>query len=106
MIGILLSKYLAEGGDPARILKHLNSVKGDRPLLGPQRVDSVAHAVAIALKEHLKRHGWLNTDLAQEVRGALARPAETCPRCHSSNVSRESGCSGPTCHDCGYAECG
>ena len=107
LIGILLSKYLAEGGDPVRILKHLNSVKGDRPVgLGPNRVNSVAHAVAIALREHLKRNGWLSEDKEHEtLAGLFPAPHEVCPRCRSSNVSHESGCSGPTCHDCGYSEC-
>lgn len=107
LIGILLSKYLAEGGDPARILKHLHSVKGDRPLgFGPNRVDSVAHAVAIALREHLKRNGWLSADEERKtLAGLFPAPHEVCPRCRSSNVSHESGCSGPTCHDCGHSEC-
>jgi ribonucleoside-diphosphate reductase alpha chain len=108
LIGILLSKYLAEGGDPVRILKHLNSVKGDRPLgLGPKRVDSIAHAVALALRQHLEDHGWLSGERARQAQEALARlpAAEYCPRCRSRNVSHESGCAGPTCHDCGYAEC-
>ena len=105
LIGILLSKYLAEGGDPVRILKHLRSVKGDRPLgFGPRRVDSIAHAVAIALRRHLEARGWLPGEAANEAAAPLLR-AETCPRCRSRNVSHESGCAGPTCHDCGYAEC-
>jgi ribonucleoside-diphosphate reductase alpha chain len=109
LIGILLSKYLAEGGDPVRILKHLNSVKGDRLLgLGPKRVDSVAHAVAIALRRHLQDRGWLSGEAGERAEAAMARPpvpVERCPRCRSANVSHESGCAGPTCHDCGYAEC-
>jgi ribonucleoside-diphosphate reductase alpha chain len=106
LIGILLSKYLAEGGDPVRILKHLNSVKGDRPLgFGSRRVDSIAHAVAIALRRHLEARGWLSGDAARDALAAMLPAVEACPRCRSSNVSHESGCGGPTCHDCGYAEC-
>jgi ribonucleoside-diphosphate reductase alpha chain len=109
LVGILISKYLAEGGDPLRLLKHLNSVKGDRPIgLGPSRVDSIAHAIAIALRAHLKKTGWMPED-----RGSAPPPeplaalpaAEHCPKCWSSNVSFESGCSGPTCHDCGFSMC-
>ena len=109
LVGILLSKYLAEGGDPIRIFKHLNSVKGDRPMgLGDNRVNSIAHAISIALRQHLKKTGWLTGDNEAEKAKleVVALPkAEYCPKCYSSNIAHESGCSGPTCHDCGYSEC-
>ncbi len=110
LIGILLSKYLEEGGDPIKIIKHLNSVKGDRPVgLGENRINSVAHGIAVALRSHLKRTGVISGD--QELGGGEklelweASRTQYCPKCYSSNVSYESGCSGPTCHDCGYSEC-
>ena len=110
LIGILLSKYLEEGGDPVKVIKHLNSVKGDRPVgLGENRINSVAHGIAVALRSHLKRTGVIASD--QEINGQekleLWEVSRTqyCPKCYSSNVSYESGCSGPTCHDCGYSEC-
>jgi ribonucleoside-diphosphate reductase alpha chain len=108
LVGILISKYLAEGGDPLRLLKHLNSVKGDRPIgLGPNRVDSIAHAVAIALRAHLKKTGWLDDETAAAAADALVAPkaAEHCPKCFSRSVAYQSGCSGPTCLDCGHSEC-
>ncbi len=110
LIGILLSKYLEEGGDPVKIIKHLNSVKGDRPMgLGENRINSVAHAIAVALRSHLKRTGIIATDLEINGQEKLelweASRTQYCPKCYSSNVSYESGCSGPTCHDCGYSEC-
>ncbi|NNN06630.1 MAG: adenosylcobalamin-dependent ribonucleoside-diphosphate reductase [Elusimicrobia bacterium] len=104
LVGILISKYLAEGGDPLMLVKHLNSVKGDRPIgLGPSRVDSIPHAISIALRAHLKKTGWLPEESA--VPAPAAPAAEHCPKCYSSNVSFESGCSGPTCHDCGFSKC-
>ncbi|HBE88848.1 MAG TPA: hypothetical protein DDW67_06870 [Elusimicrobia bacterium] len=110
LIGILLSKYLEEGGDPVKIIKHLNSVKGDRPMgLGENRINSVAHGIAVALRSHLKRTGIIGSD--QELNGQQklelweVSKTQYCPKCYSSNVSYESGCSGPTCHDCGYSEC-
>ncbi|MDD5302267.1 MAG: adenosylcobalamin-dependent ribonucleoside-diphosphate reductase [Elusimicrobia bacterium] len=109
LVGILISKYLGEGGDPLRLLKHLNSVKGDRPIgLGPNRVDSIPHALAIALRAHLKKTGWIDEKTKPELIGPAApeaAPAEHCPKCFSRNVSHESGCSGVTCHDCGHSEC-
>lgn len=105
LVGILISKYLGEGGDPLRLLKHLNSVKGDRPIgLGPNRVDSIPHALAIALRAHLKKTGWIEGGAPVEP-AAEAAPSEHCPKCFSRNVSHESGCSGVTCHDCGHSEC-
>jgi ribonucleoside-diphosphate reductase alpha chain len=110
LIGILLSKYLEEGGDPVKIIKHLNSVKGDRPVgLGDNRINSIAHGIAVALRSHLKRSGVIGSD--QDINGGEklelweASRTQYCPKCYSSNVSYESGCSGPTCHDCGYSEC-
>ncbi|MBI4395586.1 MAG: hypothetical protein HY548_00730, partial [Elusimicrobia bacterium] len=113
IVGILLSKYLENGGDPVRILKHLNSVKGDRPYgFGAQRVDSIPHAIAIALRAHLHKTGKLeSTGVARAV--SQPKPLELwdqslalyCPVCYSSNVAHESGCSGVTCHDCGHSEC-
>ncbi len=112
LVGILISKYLSEGGDPMNLIKHLNSVKGDRPIgLGPSRVDSIAHAISIALRAHLKKTGWLKDaqpgDAPQEARetGPEVHAHEHCPKCFSSSVAFESGCSGPTCHDCGHSEC-
>jgi ribonucleoside-diphosphate reductase alpha chain len=110
VLGILLSKYLAEGGDPIRILKHLNAVKGDRPFgFGENRVDSIPHAVSVALRRHLKRTGWLSENEAENKKRVDAilelAKSQHCPKCYSSNVAHESGCSGPSCKDCGYSEC-
>jgi ribonucleoside-diphosphate reductase alpha chain len=109
LVGILISKYLSEGGDPLKLLKHLNSVKGDRPIgLGPSRIDSIPHAIAIGLRAHLQKTGWISDEAsssaAKEPMSVLPR-AEHCPKCYSANVSFDSGCSGPTCHDCGHSAC-
>jgi ribonucleoside-diphosphate reductase alpha chain len=107
LIGILISKYLTEGGNPLRLLKHLNSIKGDRPIgLGPSRVDSIPHAISIALRAHLKKTGWLDERSASAAAFPAEEPrADHCPKCFSRNVSFESGCSGPMCHDCGHSAC-
>ncbi len=108
LVGILLSKYLEAGGDPVRILKHLNSIKGDKPFgFGENRVNSIPHAIAIALRNHLKKRNILTEQDMENGKLQLWESTKTqyCPKCYSSNVSFESGCSGPTCHDCGYSEC-
>ncbi|MFA5160873.1 MAG: adenosylcobalamin-dependent ribonucleoside-diphosphate reductase [Elusimicrobiales bacterium] len=111
LMGILLSKYLEAGGEPESVLKHLNSIKGDRPIgFGENHVNSIPHALAIALRNHLRKNGTLEAATAasgHEARLDLWDAARSlyCPKCYSSNVSYQSGCSGPTCHDCGYSEC-
>lgn len=60
MLGILVSKFVQQGGDPEHLIKHLNSVKGDKPLgFGPNKVNSIPHAIAIAMRDHLDRFGQL-----------------------------------------------
>ena len=107
LVGILLSKYLENGGDPVRILKHLNSIKGDKPYgFGEHRVNSIPHAIAIALKNHLKKRNMIGENLDNtNLELWQSSKVQYCPKCYSSNISFESGCSGPTCHDCGYSEC-
>ena len=115
VVGILISKYMEAGGDPVRVLKHLNSVKGDRPFgFGAYRVDSIPHAISTALRTHLQKTNKLEPNA--NGNGATPVPSQGlelwdraaalyCPSCYSNNVARESGCSGVTCHDCGHSEC-
>ncbi|MBN1792164.1 adenosylcobalamin-dependent ribonucleoside-diphosphate reductase [Candidatus Woesearchaeota archaeon] len=124
-IGILISKYFEQGGNANRLLKHLNSIKGDKPFgFGPKRVDSIPHGVSKALKEHLVATGKFEGMNGQTV--LLANGSATqetlmpihaehseekkkdslfCPKCFSTNVEMVSGCSEPTCFDCGYSKC-
>ncbi|MCD4666221.1 hypothetical protein K8R47_00225, partial [archaeon] len=120
-LGILLSKYFELGGDPVGILKHLNSIKGDKSFgFGPHRVDSIPHGIAKALRDHLiktdKITGLSNPNLIKgqvtlvkselnEGENPLKAESLYCPKCYSSNVGMVSGCSKPTCFDCGYSEC-
>ncbi|MBI5391655.1 adenosylcobalamin-dependent ribonucleoside-diphosphate reductase [Candidatus Woesearchaeota archaeon] len=123
-LGILISKYLELGGDPRRLVKHLNSIKGDRPYgVGPKRVDSVPHGLAKAIRDHLLKTNKLNQIdgqailetgqqmlLATQVKKTEAETVIKlqsiyCPKCFSANVEVVGGCSGPTCFDCGHSEC-
>jgi hypothetical protein len=115
----MLSKYFELGGDPVRILKHLNSIKGDKPFgFGPKRVDSIPHAFSKALRDHLVKTGYLGDESgqttlqAQPIKDAVAGHADTkkdgqlfCSKCYSTNVQMMAGCSEPTCFDCGYSKC-
>tara|TARA_Y100000310_G_C20696719_1_gene826233 strand:+ start:5 stop:1873 length:1869 start_codon:yes stop_codon:yes gene_type:complete len=110
-LAIVLSKYLGRGGDPLKILKHLNSIKSEKPYgFGKNRIDSVPHAMSIALRNHLIKTGKIKSN-NQEV-GDLTDNKNLendsklhCSKCFSANVGMISGCSEPTCFDCGYSKC-
>lgn len=114
-IAIILSKYFELGGDPIRILKHLNSIKSEKPYgFGVNRVDSVPHAFSIAIRRHLIKTGKLKPleNGNGLTKGKIEiKPIQNngeilhCPKCFSSNVGMTSGCSEPTCFDCGYSKC-
>ena len=60
VMGVLLTKYLALGGDVNDIRKHLNSIKSDKPYgFGPKRVESIPHAMSVALSKFLAQSGSL-----------------------------------------------
>jgi len=123
IMGILISKYLELGGDVGNLKKHLNSIKSDRPMgFGPKRVESIPHAVSIALGKFQSQMGNLPgqqlltphvEESAPEVQ-AQASEAKAhqeggrerhCPKCYSPNIAFLSGCSGPTCYECGHSKC-
>ncbi|MBN2142177.1 adenosylcobalamin-dependent ribonucleoside-diphosphate reductase [Candidatus Woesearchaeota archaeon] len=132
-LGILISKYFEQGGNPNRLLKHLNSIKGDKPFgFGPKRVDSIAHGLSKVLKDHLVMTGKFEgmngmngggqtvlstkpasspaklitpSPVAAEEKSAASSSTLFCPKCFSTNVEMVSGCSEPTCFDCGYSKC-
>ncbi|MBS3144049.1 adenosylcobalamin-dependent ribonucleoside-diphosphate reductase [Candidatus Woesearchaeota archaeon] len=116
-LAILISKYLDMEGDAVKLLKHLNSIKGDRPFgFGPKRVDSIPHGMAKALRDHLVKTGKMkpfengqtllgSSPVVQKPDNGLFVLALHCPKCYSTNAEMVSGCSEPTCFDCGYSKC-
>tara|TARA_Y100000310_G_scaffold344356_1_gene456705 strand:+ start:1595 stop:4054 length:2460 start_codon:yes stop_codon:yes gene_type:complete len=106
-LAIVLSKYFKLGGDPIRILKHLNSIKSEKPYgFGKNRIDSVPHAMSIALRNHLIKKGKTKTfDQKIDNKEPEVDAKLHCPKCFSANVGMVSGCSEPTCFDCGYSKC-
>src|SRR6185503_16873501 len=63
VLGVIISKYLEQGGAAAALVKHLQSVKGDRPFgLGEARINSISHAIGNALSTFLKKHGSTETE--------------------------------------------
>ena len=116
-LAIVLSKYFELGGDPIRVLKHLNSVKSEKPFgFGKNRIDSIPHALSVALRNHLIKTGKLKTmnpeqnghDIPAEKTASATPNFDLkihCSKCYSANVGFVSGCSEPTCFDCGYSKC-
>jgi len=111
-LAIVLSKYFELGGEPTRIIKHLNSVKSERPYgFGQNRIDSIPHAISVALRKHLIKTGKIKTvDTKNQVLNnfipeKITEETMYCQKCFSSNVGMTSGCSEPTCFDCGYSKC-
>ncbi len=112
-LAIAISKYLELGGDPIRILKHLNSIKSEKPYgFGKNRVDSIPHAFSIAIRKHLIKTGKLkpiengfSDENGKEIKIDKDMKKLYCSKCFSSNVGMVSGCSEPTCFDCGYSKC-
>jgi ribonucleoside-diphosphate reductase alpha chain len=116
VLGVVISKYLEQGGSAQELVKHLQSVKGDRPFgLGDSRVNSISHGLGIALTTHLKKHGnnaSNEDDNVLELEDPsnlelwnLSNQDEQCPECFSANVKHGAGCNGPVCNDCGYSAC-
>jgi len=112
-LAIILSKYFGLGGDPVRVLKHLNSIKSEKPAgFGKNRIDSIPHAIAVALRKHLIKTGKIepinheeNNNFVININNKEEDLKLHCPKCFSSNVGMVSGCSEPTCFDCGYSKC-
>ena len=117
VMGILISKYLEMGGDVNSLRRHLNSIKSDKPYgFGPKRVESIPHAVSTALSKFLAQIGNLpGQQLLTPHVGTEKAPAKAdhppehkpghCPKCYSPNIAYLSGCTGPTCYECGFSEC-
>jgi len=116
VLGIFISKYIEKGGDINEIRGQLNSIKSDKPYgFGSKRVESIPHAISMALSKFLSQTGTmpgqqlLTPHVEEKPAGVKEKETKKgtdhCPKCHSPNVFFASGCSGPTCMDCGYSEC-
>lgn len=118
VLGIMISKYLEIGGDIYEVIKHLNTVKSDKPYgFGPNRIESIPHAIATALTKFLKKQSENNKNDKSTAKTPASKNGsftnttypekkEYCPKCYSVNIRYVEGCIGPTCLDCGYSECG
>jgi ribonucleoside-diphosphate reductase alpha chain len=116
VLGIFISKYIENGGDINEIRSQLNSIKSDKPYgFGPKRIESIPHAISMALNKFLSQTGKIKgqqlltphveENITEQTKEKKEEGTGHCPKCHSPNIFFASGCSGPTCLDCGHSEC-
>lgn len=99
ILGVVVSKYLELGGDLKYLIKHFQSVTGDRPTgLGPNRILSVPHALSTVFKDFLKL-----TKGKEVVVAPVAPESLSCPECYSHEFKKQEGCS--LCYSCGFSTC-
>lgn len=100
ILGVVVSKYLELGGDLKNLIKHFQSVTGDKPVgFGPNKIQSIPHALSIIFKNFLKTE-----DSSAEVDVApIVVETPTCPECFSHNFKKQEGCN--LCGDCGFSSC-
>ncbi|MBO8171254.1 MAG: adenosylcobalamin-dependent ribonucleoside-diphosphate reductase [Bacillaceae bacterium] len=113
---------LPDGNKARLLIKHLKGIGGSGAVgFGPNRVESIADAVAKALEFHLDGIDPENT-IAVASDSGVAIPAEParemekdedgddfqeldlCPDCGSASLVAEEGCK--HCASCGYSKCG
>ncbi|MFC4304301.1 adenosylcobalamin-dependent ribonucleoside-diphosphate reductase [Cohnella boryungensis] len=118
-LGRVCSLFLRYGdhGDKVQLLvKHLKGIGGSGAVgFGPNRVESIADAVAQALETHAgladgEQAAAVETPIAATGYNVLsdkARVAYTskdlCPSCGSASLLNVEGCK--TCGNCGYSKC-
>lgn len=98
ILGVVVSKYLELGGDLKHLIKHFQSVTGDRPVgFGPTRIQSIPHALSIIFKDFIKTAKGAPVDVI------AFEEKQSCPECFSSNFKKQEGCN--LCLDCGFSSC-
>ncbi|RAV21604.1 LAGLIDADG family homing endonuclease [Paenibacillus contaminans] len=119
----LFLRYGDHGNKVQLLVKHLKGIGGSGAIgFGPNRVESIADAVAKALEMHIEVSGSEPYVTAAAEAPALAAPQEQpavkpmaagaiamrqskdlCPSCGSASLINTEGCK--TCSTCGYSKC-
>ncbi|TVY04640.1 adenosylcobalamin-dependent ribonucleoside-diphosphate reductase [Cohnella terricola] len=116
-LGRVCSLFLRYGdhGDKVQLLvKHLKGIGGSGAVgFGPNRVESIADAVAQALETHAgltenEQAAAEETPIAaagyaSEKPKAMYTSKDLCPSCGSASLLNVEGCK--TCGNCGYSKC-
>lgn len=124
----LFLRYGDHGHKVELLIKHLKGIGGSGAVgFGPNRVDSIADAVAKALETHVQNGPYDDHDPAPVAAtvahheehveasagagagahdhqpGAVATSRDLCPSCGSASLINIEGCK--TCSNCGYSKC-
>lgn len=116
-LGRVCSLFLRYGdhGDKVQLLvKHLKGIGGSGAIgFGPNRVESIADAVAKALEMHSGDDSEPYITATQEITAtvetvksysaAAATSTDLCPSCGSASLVNSEGCK--NCTNCGYSKC-
>jgi ribonucleoside-diphosphate reductase alpha chain len=109
-IGRLISLYLQQGGDIAKVIKALTGIKGkSTTFVGSLKITSVPDGVVKAIDMSMKggvpqstlTGGFVVSKL--KVEGERKSSFSTCPKCGNETMVSENGCL--TCKTCGYSKC-
>lgn len=123
----LFLRYGDHGQKVELLIKHLKGIGGSGAIgFGPNRVESIADAVAKALETHVQNGPYDDHDPAPVAAtvahheehveasssagghdhhhgGAVATSRDLCPSCGSASLINIEGCK--TCSNCGYSKC-
>lgn len=122
----LFLRYGDHGQKVELLIKHLKGIGGSGAIgFGPNRVESIADAVAKALETHVQNGPYGDHDPAPVAAtvahhedhadhgsaadsqshhaGAVATSRDLCPSCGSASLINIEGCK--TCSNCGYSKC-
>ncbi len=122
----LFLRYGDHGQKVELLIKHLKGIGGSGAIgFGPNRVESIADAVAKALETHVQNGPYDDHDPAPVAatlahhedhaeasgsvgghdhhHGAMATSRDLCPSCGSASLINIEGCK--TCSNCGYSKC-
>ncbi|RCX21541.1 ribonucleoside-diphosphate reductase class II [Fontibacillus phaseoli] len=121
----LFLRYGDHGQKVELLIKHLKGIGGSGAIgFGPNRVESIADAVAKALETHVQNgpyddhdpapvaatlayhedhHGSASVVDSHSHAGAAVTSRDLCPSCGSASLINIEGCK--TCSNCGYSKC-
>ncbi len=56
ILGVVISKYIQQGGDPEKLIKHFNSVKSNKKIIIDENtsVESIPQAIGLCLMDYYK----------------------------------------------------
>jgi ribonucleoside-diphosphate reductase alpha chain len=106
----MISAIFRRGGDVSFVVEELKAVfdpRGGYWMKG-RYVPSDAAAIGGVIEQFMKDIGYIPSDASVVITDTkpekISDKVDLCPKCHSSNLKNESGCS--ACLDCGHSKCG